>query len=114
MDPCVQSRRAALIARFGHSREGSPGMICFVDELILRTVVIQFDGRVVEVFGGRTGEVARQHVALMPAPEIRAPNRQGRTQIHLAGTVIAVDADELERLNPYLAKITEAIRAARR
>lgn len=34
-----------------------------VDELILRTVVIQFDGRVVEVFGTSV-EAIRNHVAL--------------------------------------------------
>jgi hypothetical protein len=38
-------------------------MMARVDELILRTVVLQFDGRVVEVFGRSSGDVVRRHVA---------------------------------------------------
>jgi len=34
-----------------------------VEELILRTVVVQFDGRVVEVFGDHSNEAVRAHVA---------------------------------------------------
>jgi hypothetical protein len=43
-----------------------------VDEVVLRTLVIQFDGRVAEVFGIQSGDVVRQHVALMKEPEIQA------------------------------------------
>jgi hypothetical protein len=56
-----------------------------VDELILRTVVIQFDGRVVEVFGSASGDVVRQHVALLKEPQIDAPNRRGRRLVKSQG-----------------------------
>jgi hypothetical protein len=45
------------------------GIIPGVDEVILRTIVIQFDGRVVEVFGN-SAEAMRGHVALMREPKI--------------------------------------------
>ena len=81
-----------------------------MDELILRTVVLQFDGRVVEVFGG--GYVARQHVALGKEPEIQAPNHKGRSLVTVAGSNFGVDADELPALKPFLEKIGEAVRNA--
>jgi hypothetical protein len=81
-----------------------------VDELILRTIVIQFDGRVVEVFGTSTDAV-REHVALMREPKIGKPDSRGRTEI-LLGRRFGVDADELPRLLPLLDKITAAFRAA--
>ena len=46
-------------------REAGARIIARVTELILRTVVIQFDGRVVEVFGRPGGVGNRQHVAVM-------------------------------------------------
>jgi hypothetical protein len=82
-----------------------------VDEVILRNVVIQFDGRIVEVFG-RSGGSLRQHVALLKEPQVRAPDRKGRTLVTVAGTMFDVDADELPRLTPLLEKIREAIRIA--
>ena len=84
-----------------------------MDEVILRTLVIQFDGRVVEVFGSQSGDVVRQHVALMSEPEIQPPNRKGRSQIKVAGTLFGVDADELPGLRPVLDKIGEAVRIAK-
>jgi len=84
-----------------------------VDELILRTVVLQFDGRVVEVFGSSSGEGARRHVALQKEPEIQAPNRKGRSLVTVAGTTFGVDADELAQLKPLLDKIGEAVRIAK-
>jgi hypothetical protein len=83
-----------------------------VDEVILRTVVIQFDGRVVEVFGSPSGEGVRHHVALLKEPQIQAPNRKGRCLVTVAGTTFGVDADELPRLKPFLNKIGEAVRIA--
>ena len=44
-----------------------------VDELILRTIGIQFDGRVVETFSSSTSEPMRVHVAFMNQPEIAPP-----------------------------------------
>jgi len=84
-----------------------------VDELILRTVVIQFDGRVVEIFGSPSGDVERQHVALLKEPEILAPNRKGRCVVKVAGATFGVDGDELAALRPLLAKISEAVRVAK-
>ena len=81
-----------------------------VDEVILRTVVIQFDGRVVEVFGV-SAEAMREHVALMPEPKISKPNYRGRYDISL-GCHFAVDPDEMTKLRPLLDKITAAVRAA--
>jgi hypothetical protein len=60
-----------------------------VDELILRTVVLQFDGRVVEVFGSPSGDVVRRHVALMKEPEIQPPNRKGRSLVTVGTTASA-------------------------
>jgi hypothetical protein len=80
-----------------------------VDELILRTIVIQFDGRVVEVFGGT--ETVRNHVALMQEPKIGKPDYRGRSEI-LLGYRFGVDADEMEKLRPLLDKITAAVREA--
>ena len=82
-----------------------------VDELILRTIVIQFDGKVVEVFGA-SSDAVRLHVALMPEPKIDNPDRRGRCRISL-GCFFGVDADEMLRLRPLLDKITAAIRAAK-
>jgi hypothetical protein len=85
-----------------------------MDEVILRTIVIQFDGRVVEVFRPLKTETLRQHVALMNEPKVGQPNSRGRTHV----TVIledrfGVDADEMPRLRPLLDKITAAVRAAK-
>ena len=84
-----------------------------MDEVVLRTLVIQFDGRVVEVFGSQSGDVVRQHVALMSEPEIQPPNRKGRSQIKVAGALFGIDADELPGLRPLLDKIGEAVRIAK-
>jgi hypothetical protein len=83
-----------------------------VDEVVLRTLVIQFDGRVVEVFGSQN-DSARRHVALMKEPEVRAPNRKGRSTVKVAGVLFDVDADELLGLRPLLDKIDEAVRIAK-
>jgi hypothetical protein len=82
-----------------------------VDELILRTIVIQFDGRVVEVFG-RSAEAMRGHVALMREPKIGKPDYRGRSEVQLDGCRFGVDADELSKARPFLDKITAAVRAA--
>jgi hypothetical protein len=82
-----------------------------VDELILRTIVIQFDGRVVEVFGAPTAEAVRQHVALMREPKVGKPDYRGRCEIFL-GCRFGVDDDEMPKLRPLLDKITAAIHAA--
>ena len=82
-----------------------------VDELILRTIVIQFDGRVVEVFGASV-EAMRGHVALMREPKIGKPDYRGRSEISLHGCRFGVDADELAELLPLLDKVTAAVRAA--
>ena len=85
-----------------------------MDELILRTVVVQFDGRVVEIFGASSsGDVVRHHVAQLKEPEIQAPNRKGRSLVKVAGTIFGVDADELAELKPLLDKIGEAVRVAK-
>jgi hypothetical protein len=88
-------------------------MMSGVEELILRTVVIQFDGRVVEVFGNHSNEVVRAHVALMKEPQIVGPNRKGRRLVSAGATTIGVDDDERERLTPLLDRIREAVRVAR-
>ena len=49
-----------------------------VEELVLRTVVIQFDGRVAEVSGDHSNEAARAHVALTKEPSAAGPHRKGR------------------------------------
>jgi len=77
----------------------------------MRDVVIQFDGRVVEVFGRSSGGL-RHHVALLKEPQIQAPNRQGRIQVTVAGAMFGVEADELPRLTPFLERIREAVRIA--
>ena len=72
-----------------------------VEELILRTVVIQFDGRVVEVFGDHSNEVMRAHVALRKEPQVAlGPNRKGRRLVSVGATSFGVDEDECERLAP--------------
>jgi hypothetical protein len=81
-----------------------------VDELILRTIVIQFDGRVVEVFG-TSYDAVREHVALMREPKIGKPDHRGRSEIVL-GCRFGVDADEMPKLLPLLERITAAVRAA--
>jgi hypothetical protein len=87
------------------------GIIRGVDELILRTIAIQFDGRVVEVFGA-SPEPVREHVALMREPKIGKPDYRGRSEIVL-GCRFGVDADEMPKLRPLLDKITAAVRAAK-
>ena len=82
-----------------------------MEEVILRTIVIQFDGRVVEVFGN-SAEAMRGHVALMREPTIGKPDYRGRSEIHVHGCRFGVDADELPKLLPLLDKITAAVRAA--
>ena len=85
-----------------------------MDEVILRTVVIQFDGRVVEVFRPLSKETFRQHVAFMNEPKIGRPDSRGRTQVTIVIEYrIGVDADEMPRLRPLLDKITAAVRAAK-
>ena len=81
-----------------------------MDEVILRTIVIQFDGRVVEVFG-TSFDTVRDHVALMREPRIGKPDYRGRSEVVLAAR-FGVDADELPKLVPLLDKITAAVRAA--
>jgi hypothetical protein len=39
-----------------------------VDEVILRTLVLQFDGRVMEISGAEHSGVIRCHVALLKEP----------------------------------------------
>jgi hypothetical protein len=82
-----------------------------VDELILRTIVIRFDGRVVEVFGN-SSEAMRGHVALMREPKVRKPDQRGRCEVYLHNCRFGVDADELPELLPLLDKITAAVRVA--
>ena len=79
------------------------------DELVLRTLVFQFDGRVVEIFGDPNNDVIRYHVALMKEPRIDGPNRKGRSTITIGSNVFGIDADEMEQLKPFLAKISEAL-----
>ncbi len=90
---------------------GGLGILPSVEEIILRTIVVQFDGRVVEVFGASSGEAVRGHVALMREPKIGKPDYRGRSEIVL-GCRFGVDADELPKLLPLLDKITSAVRAA--
>jgi len=82
------------------------------DELILRTLVFQFDGRVVEIFGGPNGDVIRYHVALLKEPQVGPPNRKGRSLVTIGSSTFSIDADEMHRLRPLLDKISEAARAA--
>jgi hypothetical protein len=56
------------------------------DELVLRTLVFQFDGRVVEIFGGPNNDVIRYHVALLKEPQIGAPNRNGRSLVRIGSS----------------------------
>lgn len=79
------------------------------DELVLRTLVFQFDGRVVEIFGGPNNDVIRYHVALLKEPRIDGPNRKGRSLITVGSSSFYIDADEMEQLKPFLAKISEAL-----
>jgi hypothetical protein len=51
-------------------------------ELILRTLVFQFDGRVVEIVGGPNNDVIRYHVALLKEPQIGEPNRKREVPGH--------------------------------
>jgi hypothetical protein len=89
-----------------------------MDEFILRAttpvnthIVIQFDGRVVEVFG--PWDPIRGHVARMGwTPTIDKPDKRGRCLVRLWGASFGIDADEATRLRPLLDKITAAIRAA--
>lgn len=86
-------------------------IILNVDELILRTIAIQFDGRVVETFISATSDPMRAHVAFMKEPEIGPPNRKGRSLIKVGSTEFYADADEIVPLRPFLDRITGAIRA---
>ena len=81
-----------------------------MDDVILRTIVIQFDGRVVEVFG-TSFDTVRDHVALMREPKIGKPDYRGRSEVAV-GARFGVDADELPKLVPLLDKITAAVRSA--
>jgi hypothetical protein len=83
-----------------------------VDELILRTIGIQFDGRVVETFSTSTSDPMRMHVLFMKEPEISPPNRKGRSLVKVGTTEFYVDADEIVPLRLILDQITEAIRAS--
>ena len=82
-------------------------------ELILRTLVFQFDGRVVEIFGGPNNDVIRYHVALLKEPQIGEPNRKGRCLAAIGSSSFSIDADGMRQLGPFLEKISEAARAAR-
>jgi hypothetical protein len=85
-----------------------------MNEVILRTMVIQFDGRVVEAFRPLTSEPLRLHVALMNEPKVGTPDSRGRTPVTvIPGHRFGVDADEMPRLRPLLDKITAAIRDAK-
>ena len=85
-----------------------------MDEIILRTVVLQFDGRVVEIFRAPSSElVRRHHVAQLKEPQVKEPNRKGRSMVTVAGVSFGVDADELAELKPLLDKISEAVRVAK-
>ena len=75
--------------------------------------MIQFDGRVVEVFGDHSNEVVRAHVALMKGTADPRANRKGRRLVSVGATSIGVDDDEWARLTPLLDRIREAIRTAR-
>lgn len=81
-----------------------------MDELILRAVAIQFDGRVVEIF--RASDSTRVHLAFMKEPEISPPNRKGRSMVTLGNTAFSVDSDEIVPLRLLLDQITGAIRVA--
>jgi len=83
-----------------------------VDELILRSYAIQFDGRVVEIFHNPAAEVWREHIAFMKEPEIAGSDRKGRTLVRIDGALLRVDDDEMVPLRPFLDKIAAAIRAA--
>ena len=84
-----------------------------MDEVILRTAVIQFDGRVLEMFNPLSYEPARQHVALMDEPKIGMPGSRGRSPVTILGRRFGVDADEMPALRLLLDKVTAAVRAAR-
>jgi len=84
-----------------------------VDELILRTLVLQFDGRVVEIFGGPNNDVIRYHVALLKEPQAGPPSRKGRSMVTIGSSSFYIDDDEMRLLRPFLDKLAEAIRAAR-
>jgi hypothetical protein len=81
-----------------------------MDEVILRRLVIQFDGRVVEVFDPRSDPM-RYHVAQMREPSIGATDHKGRVLMYLQGHH-PIDPDEMPRLVPLLDKIRAAVHAA--
>jgi hypothetical protein len=89
-----------------------------LDELILRTLVLQFDGRVLEIFGSSSGDAIRCHVALLTEPQIDGPNRKGRFtgkyMVLIGGNIFAIDADEMELLRPFLSRVSVAIAEYRR
>jgi hypothetical protein len=82
-------------------------------EVMLRTLVFQFDGRVMEIFGGANNDAIRHHVAQMKEPHIEGPNRKGRSLVKIGSNAFYIDADEMAQLEPFLETVTEAIRAAR-
>jgi hypothetical protein len=84
-----------------------------VRELILRTIVVQFDGTVVEVFGAPVGETVRHHVALLAEPSVGEPTRRGRVPVSIGRAELSIDPDEMARLLPLLDEIRAAIRSAR-
>jgi hypothetical protein len=85
-----------------------------VEELVLRTLVLQFEGRVVEIFGNPNNDVVRLHVALLPEPQVSGPNRKGRSLVTIgSNNSYSIDEDEMQLLRPFLDKISEAVRAAR-
>ena len=84
-----------------------------MDELVLRTLVLQFDGRVVEIFGGPNNDVIRYHVALLKEPQAGPPSRKGRSMVTIGSSSFYIDDDEMRLLRPFLDKLTEAIHAAR-
>ena len=83
-----------------------------MDELILRTVVLQFDGRILEIFGGPNNDAIRYHVALLKEPDTSEPSRKGRSLVKIGSHAFSIDADEMELLRPFLDRVAEAIRAA--
>ena len=84
-----------------------------VETLILRTIVIQFDGQVAEVFGFGD-EVIRHHVALLAPVKIGAPDDKGRAKVVIGRAHFKVGADELPRVAELAGKINEAVSTAER
>jgi hypothetical protein len=84
-------------------------MATYTDELVLRTVVFQFDGRVLEVFGQAAGEAIRFHMALMKKePQLDKPNRKGQSWLNIGSQCHLIEADELPELLAFLGRVNEA------